>query len=403
MSLALATVIYEWRRYSTAIIALAFSGLLVLAMVGLFAGLVKSSAKIDSKLKIDLVVAPADGSVVQGATLPRRVIPMIYTNSEVSEVVDGADTQSTWQSLRDNEEKNSTKTPKTSETDDDNDTIGEGEAKADKTVNIGITVFDPVPGAALLPVDFTDQQIRALQQPYGVMVDRTDMKRLGLSKIGDKGSINGKAVVLMGILEGYANFQNPTVMMSRQTVRLLGLVQTDSRVGGLNVRIKHPERAAEVRDQLNAVSKGNYKVYLHDDFIEEIQKDVLKIGIIAGMLQASVVLGALIGTVITWQTLYAAIMANIKEFAGLRALGVPISTLRWTVLELSFWVGVAGLALTAALVALVAIVGRQFSLEMAFPLDWVTTTVIMMMIVALMSGFFSVGALKKGQPADLLR
>ena len=31
MSLALATVIYEWRRYLAAVVALAFSGLLVLA------------------------------------------------------------------------------------------------------------------------------------------------------------------------------------------------------------------------------------------------------------------------------------------------------------------------------------------------------------------------------------
>ena len=43
MSLALATLIYEWRRYMAAVIALAFSGLLILAQVGMFTGIVKGA------------------------------------------------------------------------------------------------------------------------------------------------------------------------------------------------------------------------------------------------------------------------------------------------------------------------------------------------------------------------
>ena len=39
MSLALATLLYEWRRYMAAVVALAFSGLLVLAQVGMFVGI----------------------------------------------------------------------------------------------------------------------------------------------------------------------------------------------------------------------------------------------------------------------------------------------------------------------------------------------------------------------------
>jgi putative ABC transport system permease protein len=35
--------------------------------------------------------------------------------------------------------------------------------------------------------------------------------------------------------------------------------------------------------------------------------------------------------------------------------------------------------------------------------SWVITAVIMLMVIALASGFFSLGVLKKSQPADLLR
>ena len=42
MTLALSTLIYEWRRYLAAVIALAVAGLLVLAMTGMFMGMSKS-------------------------------------------------------------------------------------------------------------------------------------------------------------------------------------------------------------------------------------------------------------------------------------------------------------------------------------------------------------------------
>ena len=57
------------------------------------------------------------------------------------------------------------------------------------------------------------------------------------------------------------------------------------------------------------------------------------------MIGFAVVVGAFIGVVITWQTLQGAILASIKEFASLRLI----------VMELSLWVGFAGLLLTAAL------------------------------------------------------
>ena len=61
------------------------------------------------------------------------------------------------------------------------------------------------------------------------------------------------------------------------------------------------------------------------------------IGIFLGF---SLFLGLLIGIGITSQTLRGAILASIKEFASLRALGVSMGSLSKIVLELSLWVGV---------------------------------------------------------------
>jgi putative ABC transport system permease protein len=80
-----------------------------------------------------------------------------------------------------------------------------------------------------------------------------------------------------------------------------------------------------------------------------------------------------------------------------------MGSLRLIVMELSFWVGVAGLVVTAGLMALIALLARLGGVPFGFMPSWIITSAIMLMIIALASGFFSLGVLKKSQPADLLR
>src|SRR5262249_61101338 len=65
-----------------------------------------------------------------------------------------------------------------------------------------------------------------------------------------------------------------------------------------------------------------------------------KAGIAVGF---TALLGLLVGAVVTSQTLYAATAASQREFATLRAMGIPKWRLKMTVLVQSFWVGLFGL------------------------------------------------------------
>ena len=116
-----------------------------------------------------------------------------------------------------------------------------------------------------------------------------------------------------------------------------------------------------------------------------------------------VMVGFFIGIVITWQTLQAAILANIKEFASLRALGVAMGSLRMIIVELAFWVGIFGLVVTAILVGVISAIARFFAIPMDFPLYIDVPVSILLLLIAMVSGLFSLGVLKKSQPADLLR
>jgi len=89
MSLALATLIYEWRRYMAAVVALAFSGLLVLAFVGMFMGIGKAfTAQIDRARADIMVLGPGATALFNGGPsgLPRRLMGTVYRHPEVVQV-----------------------------------------------------------------------------------------------------------------------------------------------------------------------------------------------------------------------------------------------------------------------------------------------------------------------------
>lgn len=382
MSLALATLIYEWRRYMAAVIALAFSGLLILAQVGMFSGIVRSvTATIDRSRADIMIMAPkAEGLINSGSVgLPRRIQPQIYMHPEVVEVASSDGGGGMWMNQ-----------PR-------------GDAKR-VTQFVAVRMVDPRPGAVTLPVDYSETVRIALLEPYAVAIDESAQARLGV-KLGDNGSINGKTVKVRAILTGYADVNQATVVMSRDTMRLLGFggAANNNRTGPLMVSLKDPSKAELVRDQLNAKSGGAYRAWTLPELAKANEKALMSEQIIGIMLGFSVFLGFLIGIGITSQTLRGAILANIKEFASLRALGVSMPSLRVVVLELSFWVGIVGLAATALFTAGVTLLGRSAGLPMNYPPTAVIGVIVLLLFIALASGLMALGVLKKSQPADLLR
>jgi len=335
MSLALATLIYEWRRYLAAVIALAFSGLLILAQVGMFTGIVQAATATIDRSRAEIMVLPAKSeSLINSGSngLPRRLLPQMYLHPEVVSVAALDGSGGRWMNTPDDGEKQVTQF-------------------------VQVNMVDPVPGAVTLPVDYPEAVRIALLEPYAAVIDRSSQAQLGVT-LNDKATINGKTVNIRASIDGYPSINQPSVVVSRDTLRLLGMADDGEKVGPLMVQISDPARAEIVRDQLNAVADGRYRAWTRPELAQANEGALMKEQIIGIMLGFSVFLGFLIGVGITSQTLRGAIMANIKEFASLRALGVSMGALRLIVLELSFWVGVVGLAATAVFTFLVSLLAK---------------------------------------------
>lgn len=380
MSLALATLLYEWRRYSAAMVALAVAGLLILAQVGMFTGIVKGVTATLDRSHADLIIMPPKmESLINsgGGSLPDRLLPQMYMHPEVVEVAAWDIEGGRWVNH-----------PK--------------DGKKAVTTYVDVNMVDTRPGAVTLPVDFTEETRRALMEPYAVAIDESQLKRLGV-KLGDSASLNGKTVRVRAILTGYPNINNASITASRDTLRLLGMIQNNGKTGPLMVRLKDPARAEIVRDQMNAEPNRKFRAWTRAELAKANQGALMKEQIIGLFITATVIIGAFIGIAITSMTLRGAILSSIKEFASLRALGVPMNALRGIVLELSLWVGVAGFLVTAVLTVGVYLLALKGGVPMGFPLFWDIFVAVLLLIIAGLSGLFSIGILKKSQPADLLR
>jgi len=397
MSLALATLLYEWRRYMAAVVALAFSGLLVLAQVGIFVGIGKGfTAQIDRARADIMVLGPGAKALFGGPSgLPRRMIPLVYSHPEVLQVAPLDGSGGRFQNILSPEEQ--AKADARAKKGDKG--AGNGGRKSEF---VNVTVIDAIPGFVTVPTDYSLSMVEALRRPYAVAVDRTALKRLGVKK-GDKALYNGKTITIGVVTDGYPNIIQPTLVMSRDTLRMLGEADTGQRVGPLMVQIRDPSRADIVAAQLNKKGDGKFRAWTRQELADANSGAMLDDQIIGIILGFSAFLGLLIGVIITWQTLRGAIMANIKEFASLRALGVSMGDLRNIVMELSFWVGVVGVVAAGLLTWLVSLIAVAGGVPMYFPPTLIIVVAGFLVIIAMVSGFLSLGILKNSQPADLLR
>jgi len=380
MSLALATLLHEWRRYLAAVLALAFSGVLILSQVGLVTGILTAYTATIDRSPADIVIMPPKAQSLMGTTVaevPSRIRPRMYLHPEVAAV-------DTW-------EVNIA----------DWTNIPQAGGQQVRTY-ARVAMVDPTPGSVTLPTDFPEAARRALATPMAVVVDASALKKLGVA-VGDPVILRGQTLQVAATVTGYANIEIPTAFVSRDTLIRLRMLTSGDRSGLLLLKLKHPERAAEVRDFLNAQANGEYRAWLPKDLSRANGAEFMQEQVVGILLGFSLVLALLIGIGITSQTLRGAVASNIREFASLRALGVSMGALRGVVVELAFWVGIAGLLVTALLMGCVLVAARLNNIAMSLPLAYVGEVAVLLMAIALVSGFLSLGALSRSQPAELLR
>jgi putative ABC transport system permease protein len=261
------------------------------------------------------------------------------------------------------------------------------------------------PGAAGAAILLTPEQLDALTLPDSIIVDESDLKRLGFLDCPDgKAKINGKEVKLVGTVRGMKGIAGSWVFCSLYTARhLLGFLLPADHVTYLLARCDSPERAKQVASDLRARYESDMGAYTAEEFSSRSRRYWLlrtRAGIALGY---AALLGLVVGAVITAQTLYSATAANAKEFAILLALGVPRWRLSRMVLAQSFWVGVIGIALAYPACVGLRYAAKQFAAEVDLRWEVLLGTAVVTIGMALISGLFALRSVRQIEPMSLLR
>jgi putative ABC transport system permease protein len=253
------------------------------------------------------------------------------------------------------------------------------------------------------PVVLTREQRDALTLPDSIIVDESDVKRLGLDKEG-KAKINGKEVKLVGTVRGLRSLAAPWVFCSLHTARhLLGFLLPADHVTYLLVRCDSPARAKELASELREKYGTDMGAYTAEQFSLRSREYWLfrtKAGIALGY---AALLGLIVGAVITAQTLYSATTANAKEFAILLALGIPRWRISRMVLTQSFWVGIIGIGLAYPTCLALRYAALQIGADVDLRWEVLSGTAVLTVGMSLAAGVFALRSVQQIEPMNLLR
>jgi putative ABC transport system permease protein len=251
--------------------------------------------------------------------------------------------------------------------------------------------------------DLTPDMRARLTEPGAVVVDESELQRLGLRGVGDVAEVFGVQVRVVGLVHGFKSIGGPYVFCSLRTARLLLPMfrerPTDTMY--LLVRCRHPGDAPALVERLRRYP--DLSAFTRDEFSMQTRMYWLtqtKAGVGMGF---TALLALVVGLVVTSQTLYGAVAASLREYAVLRALGIPRWRMAGMVLAQSFWIGVTGSLLAIPAIYGLGAVAEGGGATCYLPPALLAAGAGLTMVTALLSGLAALRSLRLVEPITLLR
>jgi putative ABC transport system permease protein len=372
MSYALSTLWYERQRYLPAVLAVAFSCLLIALQCGLLLGLFSiTSIPIDESCADVWVGHPEVPSVDLGRPIPEA-----------------------WQSY-----------------------LAMPEVERCEPYMEGFAYwFKPTGGMELVLVigtrlgpdsigairQLTPEHRTLLSEPNSIVIDEGEFDRLGITKVGETAEILGRRVRVVGTVTGLRGLAGPYLFCSLDTARGI-LHPPPDQCTFILAKCYRKEDAGKVVEKLKA-HPNKLAPFTTEEFSSHSQLHWLfktKAGVALGL---AALLGLMVGAVVTSTTLHSATAASLKEYAVLRALGIPRWRMSIMVVSQSFWVGLAGVAVAIPIIFGIAFfVGEYWGVKVLLPARLVAGSCVITMTMAMLSGLVALRSLRSVEPVTLLR
>lgn len=378
MSYSLSTIWYERQRFLPAVLAVAFSAILIAVQAGLVVGLLSMMSLPVDKATADVWVGyPGVRSVDLGRPIPERWVSRVASDPAAIRVEPAILGFSLWTPVARN------RMPTTPE-----------------VITIVGARLRPDSLGAVEALRDNPEVLAKLNEPFTVAVDESELGRLNIEGVGDQAEVLGKRVRVVALVTGYKSLGGPYVFCSIETARVL-LKDPPGSVTYLLAECENEAAAERMTQRLNRYR--TLSGFTANEFSTRSRLHWLfttKAGIAMGF---TALLGLLVGAVVTSQTLYAATAASQREFATMRAMGIPGWRLQLTVLEQSFWVGIFGIIVAGPMTFILARMAEQLGTGVRLhPLILISAAGITL-VMSLLSGLAALRSFQHVDPAHNIR
>jgi putative ABC transport system permease protein len=374
------SVLMLWRdrrRFLPALLAVGLSAVLIAVQCGLVMGLVQTTSATIDHSSADLWVLPVDApSLHQTYTFPLAWQSRLDLQPEIERSEPYLTAMGRW------------RIP--------------GRGTTELCMIVGLRLEEGSLGALKV---LTPELRAALAEPGTVAIDAWEFAAFGLKGSSyEAGEINGQPVRVAGTLHGFHGFAFVYVFCSQETLRLLAPQFADhpDLVNCLLARCRDPRDVDRVVARLRR-DYPDMAVYSSADLSLQVRKYWLLRSRGGMVLLCTMVLALLVGLAVTSETLYAAVLAQSKEFAVLEALGVPGKHVAALVLAQSFWLGVGGIVMALPCAVALAHAALWAHTQVVLSAPVLTVTFALTLAMAVLAGLSSLRPLRNLEPAKLLR
>jgi putative ABC transport system permease protein len=239
-----------------------------------------------------------------------------------------------------------------------------------------------------------------LTEPGAIVVDESELGRLGIRGIGDVILVGRLKARVVGLVRGLPSLQGPYVFCSVDTARHLLHMKSDQTIYVLG-KCYDPADAELVAARLQRYPEMS--VLTSKAFSLRSQMHWLTKTHAGVALGFAAVLGLVVGAVVTRQALYSATIASIREYAVLRAMGIPRWRMALNLAQLAFWVGLVGAALAVPGIYGVRQAMTTVNVPLLLPWWLVLSSVFVTWLVAILAGLSALSTLRQVEPMILLR
>lgn len=376
IALARKTLVYEWRRFVPVVLAVGFSGLMLVAQAALVLGIFGTAAIYVKASSADLWVGyPGTQSVNFGQSIDPDVAMRLRMDPDVLDVEPYEWVDGDWRAQA-------------------SDSGSVSVYLSGVSVSDGAMMFDQLLGA--------DMRAR-LREPGAVIVDEADLQTLGLNRDVSRAWINGKPVRVVGLLRGLRGLGGVNVLASVDTARE---VKGEPDVRGSTYYVARTRIAPElVQARLNdgTTAFGPYEVWTADQFTSRSQRYwLLDTGAGMAVLFMALIV-CLVGAVITNQSFAAVVAGSAREYATLNALGASRTALARVVIEQSCMVGGMGMVLAAVISSALLALAALYHVPVAMTPLVALACAVLVGLMSLLSSVMAVRVLWRTDPSLLLR